>query len=91
MVRQLLRHFLGIAAESLGHRFTHAFNEPVAARIPLGGQILNDAANLVKPFAHIWSVLARELDHLRCIPHNVVLADSLEPERLDAQRAAPDF
>ena len=35
--------------------------------------------------------LRRELDHLDGIPDDVVLADRLEPEGLDAERAPADL
>ena len=51
----------------------------------------DDPANLEQGLVDVGRMLAAELHDFDRIPDDVVLADGLEPERLDAQRSPPDF
>lgn len=91
MLSQLLDNVVSIAPKSLIHRFANAFDETVAARIAFGDQVLDDSAYVVEAIANIGSVLTRELNNVNCVPDYVILADSLKPESLNAQRATSNF
>src|SRR5262249_41923049 len=57
----------------------------------LAHQSLDDAPDVAQRLADFARVLAGELDDLRGIPHDMILANLLEPERRDADRRLADL
>ena len=88
---QLFDGVVRLVAESLFHRPRNDADEAVAALVALGDQPLDEPADFVQPVAHLGGVLAGELDDLGRVPDDVVLADRLEPEGLDAEAPAADL
>ena len=84
-----LHRLLGVVAELRLHRLLDDRGEAVAAGVPLLDELLDDPADVAEGLADLAGVLAGELDDLDRVPDDVVLADRLEPERRDADRALP--
>ena len=91
VLKQDLHHFLGIGAEPFVHGLDHDLGEAITAFIPFRDELLHDAAHFRQRFVDACRVLAGELDDLNRVPDDVVLADCLKPEGLDAERAFADF
>ena len=71
--------------------FFHHAHEAASAAVAAFDQADHDLADVVKPVVDVGRVLAAELYDLDRVPNDVILADGLKPEHLDAKRAAPDL
>ena len=81
----------GVSAELLAHRLLDEGDEPITAGVPLGDQGLDHPADLAERLVDFSGVLAGELHDLGGVPHDVVLANLLEPEGRDAHRRFAHF
>ena len=91
MLSEDFHHLVRIVPQLLAHRFGKRRREAIATGVTFGDQLVDDPANLEQSVADVGRVLAFELAHFHRIPDNVVLADCLEPKRLDTDRTPADF
>src|SRR5262249_20859231 len=90
-VAEGLRHLLGIISELLFHRLPDDGAKSVLPGVSLLDEALDDPPDVTEGLSDLAGVLAGELRHVDGVPDDVVLADGLEPEGRDSDRAFADL
>src|SRR5437870_1274973 len=88
---QQFSHFFRIFAERRLHRLADHAGESVAAFITLSNQSLDNPANLGERVVDVGRMFTAELHDLDRIPHDMIRADTLVPERLNSYRTSADL
>lgn len=86
-----LEDLVGVVAKLGPHRLVDRPAETVPTLVAPGDQVTGDSLDLDQRVADVGRVLSLELDHFHGIPDQVILANRLKPEGLDAKRTPTDF